>query len=40
MRQRWVSRAEFRELVAKGLITDDSTLAAFALLAMDGLPAD
>ncbi|GGV23017.1 ADP-ribose pyrophosphatase [Actinomadura cremea] len=40
MRQRWVSRAEFRGLVANGLITDDSTLAAYALLTMDGLPAD
>src|SRR5690242_13454149 len=32
MRQRWFSRGEFWELVAAGRITDDSTLAAYALL--------
>ena len=32
MRQRLVSRAEFVELVRAGRITDDSTLAAYALL--------
>jgi 8-oxo-dGTP pyrophosphatase MutT (NUDIX family) len=32
MRQRWFSREEFWELVADGRITDDSTLAAYALL--------
>ena len=32
MRQRRVSRAEFDELVRAGRITDDSTLAAYALL--------
>ncbi len=34
MRQRRVSRAEFEELVRAGRITDDSTLAAYALLLM------
>ncbi|HEX2313876.1 MAG TPA: NUDIX hydrolase [Thermomonospora sp.] len=32
MRQRWVSRSEFWDLVDGGRITDDSTLAAYALL--------
>jgi 8-oxo-dGDP phosphatase len=32
MRQAWVSRARFEEMIAEGLITDDSTLAAYALL--------
>ncbi|TDC71472.1 NUDIX hydrolase [Actinomadura sp. GC306] len=35
MRQKWVSGAEFRALVREGRITDDSTLAAYALLLMD-----
>lgn len=34
MRQRRVTRAEFEELVRTGGITDDSTLAAYALLLM------
>jgi 8-oxo-dGTP pyrophosphatase MutT (NUDIX family) len=34
MRQRRVSRAEFEELVRAGRVTDDSTLAAYALLLM------
>ena len=34
MRQRRVTRAEFDELVRAGRITDDSTLAAYALLLM------
>ena len=34
MRQRRVSRAEFEELVRTGRVTDDSTLAAYALLLM------
>jgi hypothetical protein len=32
MRQEWVSRAEFKNMIRNGLITDDSTVAAFALL--------
>jgi len=32
MRQRWFSREEFWELVDAGRITDDSTVAAYALL--------
>lgn len=35
MRQKWVSGDEFKELVREGRITDDSTLAAFALLNID-----
>jgi 8-oxo-dGDP phosphatase len=34
LRQRWSSRTEFRQMVSDGLITDDSTLAAYALLIM------
>lgn len=34
MRQQWFSRAEFERLVRAGLVTDDSTLAAYALLLM------
>ncbi|MFI6515305.1 NUDIX domain-containing protein [Spirillospora sp. NPDC050679] len=37
MRQAWVSRAEFVEMVEDGRITDDSTLAAYALLLIKGL---
>lgn len=37
MRQAWVSRAEFGTMVDDGRITDDSTLAAYALLLMKGL---
>jgi 8-oxo-dGTP pyrophosphatase MutT (NUDIX family) len=32
MRQAWVHRARFEEMIGQGLITDDSTLAAYALL--------
>jgi len=32
MRQAWVPRARFEEMIGEGLITDDSTLAAYALL--------
>ncbi|TYB49104.1 NUDIX domain-containing protein [Actinomadura chibensis] len=34
MRQKWMSRDEFTTLVRDGRITDDSTLAAYALLLM------
>jgi len=30
--QAWVSRARFEEMIGEGLITDDSTVAAYALL--------
>ena len=32
MRQQWVPRAQFEDMVRDGIITDDSTLAAYALL--------
>jgi 8-oxo-dGTP pyrophosphatase MutT (NUDIX family) len=32
MRHEWVSRAQFRDMIRDGMITDDSTVAAFALL--------
>ena len=32
MRQAWVARPEFEDMVDRGLITDDFTLAAYALL--------
>ncbi|MBV9204951.1 MAG: NUDIX hydrolase [Actinobacteria bacterium] len=32
MRQEWVSRGRFTEMISAGLITDDSTVAAYALL--------
>jgi 8-oxo-dGDP phosphatase len=32
MRQAWVSRARFAEMIGEGLITDDSTVAAYTLL--------
>jgi 8-oxo-dGTP pyrophosphatase MutT (NUDIX family) len=32
MRQEWVSRASFEEMIAAGLITDDTTVAAYTLL--------
>ncbi|MFI0486870.1 NUDIX domain-containing protein [Actinomadura sp. 9N215] len=35
MRQKWMSRDEFKALVREGRITDDSTLAAYALLTMN-----
>jgi 8-oxo-dGDP phosphatase len=34
MRQAWVSRDRFEEMIADGAITDDSTLAAYAMLLM------
>jgi 8-oxo-dGTP pyrophosphatase MutT (NUDIX family) len=34
MRQEWVSRAQFEEMIRDGRITDDSTLAAYGLLLM------
>ena len=32
MRQEWVPRARFEEMIGEGVITDDSTLAGYALL--------
>jgi 8-oxo-dGTP pyrophosphatase MutT (NUDIX family) len=32
MRQEWVPRTRFEEMIAEGVITDDSTVAAYALL--------
>jgi 8-oxo-dGDP phosphatase len=32
MRQAWVPRARFEAMIGEGVITDDSTLAAYALL--------
>jgi 8-oxo-dGDP phosphatase len=32
MRQRWVPRTEFEQMIRDGLVTDDSTLAAYLLL--------
>jgi len=32
MRQAWVPRASFEEMIGEGVITDDSTVAAYALL--------
>jgi len=32
MRQEWVPRAKFEQMISDGTITDDSTLAAYALL--------
>src|ERR1700734_1902059 len=32
MRQAWVTRARFEQMIAEGLITDDSTVAAYSLL--------
>ena len=32
MRHRWVSRAEFKNMILNGSITDDSTVAAYSLL--------
>jgi 8-oxo-dGTP pyrophosphatase MutT (NUDIX family) len=31
MRQRWVSRSDFEDMIRSGLVTDDSTLAAYLL---------
>lgn len=35
MRQKWVSREEFKALIRDGRITDDSTVAAYALLTIE-----
>jgi 8-oxo-dGDP phosphatase len=32
MRQQWFSRGQFEEMVRDGAVTDDSSLAAYALL--------
>ncbi len=32
MRQAWLPRARFEEMIGEGIITDDSTVAAYALL--------
>jgi 8-oxo-dGDP phosphatase len=32
MRQAWIPRARFEEMISEGLVTDDSSLAAYALL--------
>jgi len=32
MRQEWVPRHKFEDMIANGLVTDDSTIAAYALL--------
>jgi len=32
MRQAWVARARFEQMISEGLITDDSTVAAYSLL--------
>ncbi len=34
MRQEWVPRARFEDMIRDGRITDDSTVAAYALLLM------
>jgi hypothetical protein len=34
MQQRWVSRGEFKNMIRNGTITDDSTVAAYSLLAL------
>jgi hypothetical protein len=34
MRQAWLPRARFEEMIAEGLITDDSTVAGYTLLLM------
>jgi 8-oxo-dGTP pyrophosphatase MutT (NUDIX family) len=36
MRQAWVPRARFEEMISQGVITDDSTVAAYALLLLNG----
>ncbi len=38
MRQEWVPRRRFEEMVGSGLITDDSTLAGYALFLMKHRP--
>ena len=32
MRQQWVTRDQFEQMISQGAITDDSTLAAYTLL--------
>ncbi len=34
MRQAWVARGEFEQMIARGAITDDASVAAYALLVM------
>jgi hypothetical protein len=34
MLHRWVSRDEFKDMIRTGLITDDSTVAAYSLLVL------
>ncbi len=36
MRQRWVSRSDFEDMIRNGLVTDDSTLAAYLLFLLHG----
>ncbi len=38
MRQAWVPRARFEEMIGEGVITDDSTVAAYALLLLSERP--
>ena len=38
MRQAWVSRTRFEDMITDGVITDDSTLAAYALLLISERP--
>jgi 8-oxo-dGTP pyrophosphatase MutT (NUDIX family) len=40
MRQAWVSRDQFEEMIADGTITDDSSLAAYAMLLITERRAD
>jgi 8-oxo-dGTP pyrophosphatase MutT (NUDIX family) len=40
MRQQWVPRAQFEDMVRNGAITDDSSLAAYALLLLHEKSAD
>lgn len=39
MRQRWISRAGFENMVRRGEITDDATLAAYTLYLLNHAPA-
>ena len=39
MRQRWVARGEFKNMIRNGTITDDSTVAAYSLLMLHEEPA-
>ena len=36
MRQRWVSRNDFEDMIRSGLVTDDSTLAAYLIFLLHG----